>query len=395
MRENVYRLVYDAPRGLDGKRRLKTTTFHGPKKKAEAELARLIGQVEKGDYADADGMTVRELFTRYLSTAKPKLAAKTYERYADAVRTHIAPTLGAVKIDKLSPLHLEEAYAGWMQSGAVRRKGGLSARTVLHYHRLIRKVLGQGVLWKVLARNVADAVQPPRPQRREMTSLTAEQLVTLLSVAAKPPSRQAAVQHGVSCEPAWYPAILFLASTGVRRGECLAVKWDDLDLKAGVVSVRRSLEHTRAGLAFKSPKNGRPRVVEIPGSMVAALRRYRANQNEQKLALGKGYKDNGLVFARHDGEPMNPHAFGDAFRELVKRAGVPRIRLHDLRHTHATLLLQRGENLKVVSARLGHTTVGITGDLYAHVLPGMDRKAADAFDDLLKVTPDTGTELAC
>ncbi|HZT11900.1 MAG TPA: site-specific integrase, partial [Candidatus Baltobacteraceae bacterium] len=138
------------------------------------------------------------------------------------------------------------------------------------------------------------------------------------------------------------------------------------------------------GLAFKGTKSGKVRIISMHQDAFDALKHHRAEQNKHRLALGEAYEDHGLVFARPDGTPINPHAFGDAFRTLVKRADIPRIRLHDLRHTHVSLLLKSGASLKVVSERAGHATVGITGDIYAHALPGMDRTAADGFGSLLR-----------
>lgn len=379
---NKYRIVYDSPRGLDGKRKLKTETIRGTKKHAEAVLAQRVAAIQGGEYVDSGNLTVRDLFKRFLDASSASLAGTTHQRYSSAFNTHIDTALGSVKLNALSPMHLEEAYAKWLQSGRKKSEGGLSAQTVLHYHRILHRALGQAVKWRLIPRNVADAVDAPKPQRKEMNVLDEQGLMNLI-VAAVNPSAHAVAQSGLSTESAFATAVIFLAFTGCRRGECLALKWEDVDLQSGTAAIRRSLEQTKNGTKFKAPKNNRSRVVQMPKYAIQALQRHKAKQNAYRLALGKGYKDQGLIFARPDGSLINPHAFGDAFRALVARAYVPKIRLHDLRHTHATLLLKAGVQSKVMQERLGHSGIGITMDLYSHVLPGMDAEAAQRFESLL------------
>lgn len=382
VRDGVFRVVYDAPRGLDGKRKLKTETIYGTKKDAERVLNQRIMAIHRGEYIDSGMLTIHDLFQRYLRATAASLAATTHQRYSNAFKTHIDPALGRLKLSALSPLHLEEAYAKWLRAGRMDEKGGLSAQT-LHYHRFIHRVLNQAVRWKLLFRNVADAVEPPRPQRKEMAVLTERNLLKLLD-AALGPSDHALAQCGLSSESAFGAAVAFLAFTGCRRGECLALRWEDVDMKAGTAAIRRSMEQTKDGIGFKPPKNGRSRVVQLPQQALGILRSHKAKQNAQRLKLPEAFKDNGLVFTRQDGSPIIPHAFGDAFRALVKRADVPKVRLHDLRHTHASLMLKAGVQGKVMQERLGHSGIGITLDLYSHLMPGMDADAAQRFDALLE-----------
>jgi integrase len=382
IRDGVYRIVYDTPRGLDGKRKLKTETVSGNKRHAEVILNQRITTIQRGEYVDAGSLTVQETFERYLRSTVASLAGTTHQRYASAFKTHIGPALGRLKLSVLSPLHLEEAYSTWLRSGRMDKEGGLSPQTVLHYHRIIHRVLNQAVKWNVTSRNVADAVEPPKPRRREMNVLSAQALMRLVGTALNP-SSHALAQGGLSAESAFSAAVVFLAFSGARRGECLALKWEDVDLKAGSIAIRRSLEQTKESIKFKAPKNNRGRRIQLPQFALDALQRHKAKQNAYRLALGDGYKDQGLVFARPDGSIINPHAFGDAFRALVKRSDVASIRLHDLRHTHATLMLKAGVQGKVTQERLGHSGIGITMDLYSHVMPGMDADASQRFEDAL------------
>lgn len=393
MRDGVYRVVYDAPRGLDGKRKLKTETVYGNKKQAEAVLNQRIIAIQRGEYVDSGTLTVHDLFERYLRTSKATLAGTTHQRYSGIFKTHVDPTLGRITLGALSPLHLEEAYSKWLQNGRVDEKGGLSAQSVKHHHRFIHRVLNQAVKWKLVFRNVADAVEAPRPTRKEMTVLSETDLLKLLDAALEP-SDHALVQNGLSSESAFSAAVTFLAFTGCRRGESLALRWQDVDMKAGTAAIRHSLEQTKNGLALKPPKNGKSRVVQIPQQALRVLKSHKAKQNAYRLQLPEAFKDTDFVFTRKDGSPIIPHSFGDAFRALVKRAGVPKIRLHDLRHGHATLLLKAGVQSKIITERLGHSGTAITLDLYSHLLPGMDSEAAQRFDALLEGARDAESNSA-
>jgi integrase len=179
--------------------------------------------------------------------------------------------------------------------------------------------------------------------------------------------------------------VMLAVTTGLRRGEILGLRWRDVDLQGGTLAVRPSLEQTRDGLAFKQPKTSKGRrVVALPSLALDALHQHKARQAAVKLALGPAYDDHDLVCAREDGRPWPPDGFSTAFVNLVRKAGIPPTRFHDLRHTHATQLLRQGVHPKIVSERLGHATVGITLDVYSHVLPGMQEEAAARTDAALR-----------
>ena len=180
-----------------------------------------------------------------------------------------------------------------------------------------------------------------------------------------------------------YVPILFAVTTGVRRGELLAVRWVDISLASPTVSIRRSLEQTRKGLRFKETKNSRGRLIDLPAILVDALREHQAKQDGYREMLGKGYEDHDLVFAREDGSIWKPESFTTEYFEFTRKIGV-KVRFHDLRHSHASQLLKAGVSPKIVSERLGHSTVGITLDVYSHVLPGMQREAAQKIDFALR-----------
>lgn len=380
---NKWRLVYDLPRGADNKRRQITSTFIGTKRDAEKFQATTAQSIANGTYLLEKGATVGSLFDRFLATFQRSWAPKTYERNSELVRVHIKPVLGTLLLERLSPIHLEEAYSNWLTSGRKDGKaGGLSPLTVLHIHRLIGQALSKGLKWQLVVRNVADNVEPPRVPYNERPVLDEVELGRLLA-AARAPSKRCVEQNSIACESAFYAAVVFFAFSGARRGEGLAMRWSDIDLQTGTVVVRRSLEETRAGLAYKPPKSGRPRSLALSEFPLAVLRSHRTVQAQQRLALGPAYRNDDLIFARPDGMPYKPHTFGDAFRALVKRSGVTPIRLHDLRHTHVSLLGKAGVPLKVVSDRVGHASTAITADIYAHVFAIQDSEAANALESLV------------
>ena len=363
--ERSWAILLDLPRGPDGKRRRKWHTVHGTKKDAQRKRNELLHQLETGAYIEPARMTVKEYLAKWLSDyAATNVSGKTFERYSEIVRNHLEPTLGALPLPKLQPLHVQECYSGLLKSGRKNGKGGLSKRTVLHVHRLLHTALGHAVKWQLVARNVADAVQPPAPERKEMRALDERQTVWLFEAA-----------RGTRL----YVPILFDATTGVRRGELLAIKWPDINLDAGSLSLRRSLEQTRAGLRFKETKNKKGRVISLPAILVKALREHLAEQNEFKKLFGADYQDQGLVFARPDGSIWKPESFTEEYFRFTRKIGV-KVRFHDLRHSHASQLLRAGVPVKVVSERLGHSAVGITLDTYSHMLPGMQEEAAQKID---------------
>lgn len=360
---------------VTGKRDRDSRTFRGTKKEALAEERRLLRERDLGTYVEPNGLTVQDHLERWLHGARGNLALKTLERYEDIIAKHLVPGLGPIPLDKLRPAHIQDYYTKARESGRLDGRGGLSAKTVLHYHRLLHLALEEAVNWQLIARNPCDAVKPPRAEYHEMHVLTQEQISRLLTEATS-----AGLQV----------PLLVSVTTGVRRGELLGLRWQDVDLEAQTLTVRQSLVESRSGeLTFKQPKTPKSRRrISLPPSVTRALREHRRSQAEVRLALGNTYQDFDLVVTRPDGRPCSPDAFSKAFHRLSHRLDLG-VRLHDLRHTHATMLLQQNIHPKVVSERLGHATVGLTLDTYSHVLEGMDREAANCIDGLLSLPTPT------
>lgn len=372
-------IVIEQPRGPDGKRKQKWHSFKGSESGAESELRRLLHAVETGEYIEPTRMTLAEYLAKWLDHARSQVAGKTFERYSEICSKCIAPAIGGKPLLKLTPLDIQGFYAEQLANGRKvrKRKDGtvinsnpsLSPRTVLHYHRVLREALQQAVKWQLLARNPADAVEPPRVEQKEMAALDEPHAAWLLTAA-----------EGTRL---YAPTIVAL-TTGMRRGELFGLRWKDVDLDAGVAAVTQSLSQTNEGLHFKVPKTakGRRRVELLPLT-VEALREHRTRQDADRALFGADYEDNGLVFASPDGRPWPPDSFSSEFRKFAHKIGV-KVRFHDLRHSHASQLLRQGIHPKVVSERLGHATVGITLDTYSHVLPGLQAEAAAKLDTALR-----------
>lgn len=332
------------------------------------QLNAALDQREKGTLVTGPKQTVRQYFLQWLDAVRPSLRVRTVVRYEQFVRLHVLPDLGSLTLTKLSPQHLQRLYTS-------RIDAGLSPTTVNHLHALIHKALSNAVRWGAVHRNVADLVDPPRHQHFEITTLNAAQTREFLDSAV-----------GNRLEALFVLAV----TTGMRQGELLGLRWRDVDLDAGTLQIRGSMQATPDGLRIMEPKTpGSRRQVLLSKQPVEALRRHRVAQAAERLRIGAAWGDKELVFCSATGGPMTPSGLRRSYEPLLKRAGLRRMRFHDLRHTSATLLLGRGVHPKVVSEMLGHTRISTTLDLYSHVSMTMQQQAADAFDAIL-ATPISG-----
>lgn len=375
--ENSWSLVFDLGRDASGKRRQKWVTVKGTKRDAEKELTRILHEAQTDAFVEPARMNVAEYLEYWLvNYAKTNVVAKTYEWYEEIIRLYLIPGLGQHNLSKLQVVHIQSYYTRMLSEGRRLRPGGLSAQSVLHHHRVLREALQQAVKWQFLSKNPADAVVPPRPVRKEMQALDEDQTARLI--------------HAARGSRLYVPIILAVA-TGLRRGEVLGLRWQDVDLDAGILAVRQALSFTtQGGLVFKAPKTKRSRrTVALPEFVTEVLREHKQEQEQIRQMLGAAYQDLDLVIAYPDGLPWTPNSFTAAFASLLRSYDLPRVRLHDLRHTHASHLLKQGVNPKVVSERLGHSTVTLTLDTYSHLLPGMQEEAAQRVDRALKAALST------
>ncbi len=300
----------------------------------------------------------------WLDHAAGRVRAKTWQGYECLIRLYARPVLGDLSLSELRPLHLQRLYAALLSDPGRPLSGG----TVLNLHLVLTQALSQAVRWGYISSNPASGAQPPRPRRAEPAQVDAELSEAIL---------QAARGTRFEC-----PAAIAI-STGMRRGEILGLRWSDLDPDLSLAQVRRSLQPTRRGLVFEPPKTRRSRrAVMLPAFLGPYLHRQMKDQSRRRAKAGERWLETDLVIDRGDGAPLHPDTLSSRWGVFLVRAGLPHVRFHDLRHAHATLMLQQGVHPKVVSERLGHASVGITLDTYSHVLPAMQAEATRAFDEL-------------
>jgi integrase len=367
-------IILDIRDPESGERKRKWHSFTGTKREAQTECARLVTEMQIGSYVEPSKTTLSGFFDSWLAHIRTQVSPRTLERYEEIARKNLVPLLGAVTLTKLRPDQISTAYGKALVSGRRDGKGGLSPRTVHHMHRILRQALAQAVRWNLLARNPAEAVKPPKVERQKMHALDAAETVRLLD-HFRPTRMFIPVVLGVLC--------------GLRRGEVTALKWGSVDLAGAQLSIAESTEQTRVGTRQKETKSGKSRTVALPSLVVDELRRQRARQAEELLKLGVRLSADDHVFAQADGSPVQPNSLTHEFVRLLARCpALPRIRFHDLRHSHATHLLANGVHPKIAQERLGHSSVGITLDLYSHVLPGMQADAAAKVDAALRAAID-------
>ncbi len=344
---------------------------YGPyRTKKEARDARLdlLSRKQRGDYVSPSTITTGEYLTRWVKGADVK--PTTREAYRANVINHLIPALGSTPLQKLTTAKVNALYRG-LEAGGRRDGKPLSKKSVRNVHALLRRALRDALDEGLVIRNVAaNAAAPKQVRRRDMRTWNADQLRAFLAHVGDDPLRALWVLY---------------ATTGMRRGEALGLRWRNLNLDAGTLSVVESIVPVGYAAEISTPKTDTGvRSIDLDSETVAALRAHYARQGEDRLALGLGKPtEDDYVFTTPDGASLHPHAISQAFEAHIKRAGLPRIRLHDLRHTWASLALAAGVPAKVVSERLGHASVAFTMSVYQHVMPGMQREAAEKMAGLI------------
>ncbi len=353
-----------------GKKRRKWHSFKGTKRQADSECARLIAALEVGSYVEPSKQTVAQFLDEWLAFIGPSVAPKTLERYAEICRKTIAPQIGDIILSKLKTDRIDAGFTAMLTAGRRGASGGgLSPRTVHHTRRVLIKALGQAVTWDRLSKNPALATTPPKVERKKMLAYDAGQTADL--VDAMRPTRM-------------FVPTLLAVMCGMRRGEIVALRWRNVDLDGRSIAIVESAEQTKAGVRYKEPKSGKARTVALSGYVAEELRSHRARQAEEQLRLGLRPDAESFVVAQVDGSPIQPRSMTHEWVRLISKTTLPRIRFHDLRHTHASQMLAAGVHPKIASERLGHSTIGITLDLYSHVMPGMQADAAEQVDAAIR-----------
>jgi len=349
------------------RRRAHLTT--ATRREAEREEARLRHEAATGVDLEPTKITLADYLQRWLEAVRANLAPATYQRYDGLLKHQVIPHIGGLMLTKLRPLQVQQLYARLQVQGRADGRGGISARTLLHVHRVLSEALRQAVRWQIVARNVCESVESPHAPRVEMRALSPDEARQLLEVAQ--------AEDGILGD-----AVIIAVHTGLRLGELLGLRWADVDTEQGRITIHRTVQYLPGeGTIQREPKTARGnRTVPIGATAVSTLGRLRRRQLEARLAVGTAYEDSGLAFTDPRGRPIPPYRLSQRFAGLLRRADLPRMRFHDLRHTHATLMLARGVHPKVVSERLGHASIAITLDTYSHVLPTLQEDAARALD---------------
>lgn len=332
--------------------------------RTEREARRIEAQIKsalaEGRYMEPAKVTLAEYLSQWLeSYAKANVRPTTYAMYEMLIRVHIAPVLGSIPLAKLRPLDIQKFYASELSRG-------LAPKSVKHIHEVLRVALRTAIRWGLIQQSPVDSVEPPRVPDKPPTIWTQEQCTNFLTVAA---------EHRL------FAAFFLALTTGLRRGELLGLMWQDVNFEHAYITIQRALVPTREGLRLQELKTASSRrLVALPEVTVRVLQKHWHNQMQERKLFAEMYEDHGLVFCTEQGKPIHPRNFKRTFDGLIAKAGVPRIRIHDLRHTHATLLLAAGIHPKVVAERLGHAEVTTTLKVYSHVLPSLQYEAANAIE---------------
>jgi integrase len=364
---NSWRVKFDIGVDPNNKRRTRYVTVRGTKKRAQAELARLVAAFDAGTLIEPSKATIADYTRSWLDTAATlTLSPKTAERYRQLIEHQIIPHLGALPLQRVKPVHIANWHAAMLKTGA------LSRRSITHAHRVLHKALADALRHELIMRNPASVVSPPKVTASEIAILGADQVKAVL---------------GAMRDTVIYPQIVLLLSTGVRRGELMGLQWADVDFEAGKLRIERSIEKTRThGLRVKQPKtqHGR-RAISLPASAVELLNMHRKAQLELRVQLGIGkLPSNAFVFGTIDGKPRDPDRITQDWKRLTAARRLPRVTLHALRHSHASALIASGADPVTVSRRLGHGSPVITMSVYAHLFDRSDEDAAKAIDALFK-----------
>lgn len=335
-----------------GKQKRITRSIKGNKKQAEQEAIRLAAELQSGMYAAPEKTTLEDYLDKWLEMAcVPRLAANTVRSYRLCLDRHIAPRMGQMWLSDVQPRHIQSLYADLLAAG-------VGKRTVELTHVTLHAAFKQAVRWQMLARNPVEAVEPPRPERKEVVVLEPERIGAILETARLSP----------------VGGLVYLAlCTGMRKGELLGLRWTDIDWDTGSIQVRRSLVRVGGQIVVKDTKTkGSRRSVPVDRMVLSRLRSMKTTSSSE------------YVFARQNGkDPMDPSTVSHQFARIAAKAGVPGLRFRDLRHAHATVLLSQGVNPKVIQERLGHSTIAVTMDIYSHVAPTMQREATNVFASAL------------
>ena len=367
-RGNSYTITISLGKDADtGKYKYHYETVTGTRELAKKRRAELINQLDNGTFIKPSKLTVAEYLRKWLADyAKPSLSPKAFERYENIVLAYLTPTFGNIILTQFKPEHIQRYYTSMLSRG-------LSASTVKFHHAVIHKALRTAMKWQLLKHNPADGVDVPRRRYVEMQTWDDFEVRQFLKAAKRSP---------------YYALFHTALFTGMRRSELLGLQWRDIDIQQ--IHISRSLHRLKDGsYVFTQPKSAKSkRSIALSPSSILTLAEHKERQEGIRAMIGIPLSQDDLVFSTPEGKPLRPDTVTRAWKMLAVKAGVKPIRLHDARHTHASLMLKQGVHPKIVQERLGHATIGMTLDIYSHVAPGLQEAAAQSFDRLLNPEPE-------
>ena len=363
-RGNKYSIVYDLGKDENGKRRQKWEGSFTSRRQAEKALRMRIDEIENSFVQKQDDTDICNYLRFWLQAyCEPRLARNTVIGYRNNIEKHIIPCIGSIRLYQLKPLDIEKMYRDL-------RKKNLSETSLLYVHRVLRNALNYAVKHSIITKNAADHVDAPRKNRFEAIVLRENEIVKLLNACNNTELRM---------------PILLAVTLGLRRGEILGLKWDDINFDNNTVEIRRTASFYKQEFCLsdtKTPKSRR--TLLFSNAIKEELIQLKMEQEKLASVFGKGFNEHGLVICRADGQPLSSATLNHQYKKVLQTAGLPDMRFHDLRHTNATLMLHKNVPAKIVSSILGHSSIGITLDLYSHAMTEMQQQAVNVIDELLK-----------
>ncbi|GED72120.1 site-specific integrase [Brevibacillus reuszeri] len=321
-------------------------------------MTKIQNELNKGTYVEPSKMMYSSFMADWLKDKQTKVQRRTLETYSGLVNNHILPTLGQIELSKLTPRHIQDLYNDLFETGR------LSDENIQKVHTIINDSLNKAVSWEMVAKNVASVLERPKARKKEMEVWEVDEAHEFLKIAEK---------------DRYYVAFLLALTTGMRQGEILGLRWKDVNLDTGILSITQTLSHDGKEMQVGAKTDSGNRTVAIDAETVNALRKLAKRSKAERLEAGPGsFQDNGLVISTTVGTPLTPRNLMRTFYRIIEKAGVKKIRFHDLRHTHATMLLKANVNPKIVAERMGWSDIKMI-DRYAHVLPNIQKDTADAF----------------